>query len=487
MNTSMFDSAVPRRWPLTTQLSLLFGAAITLMLVGASGFMYVQLVNELRAKEAEELKFDLHVQQSILAAAAARRHVDYWQREWQENSNAYRRFAWQVIDADGTVRAASSNWAMFARATQRSAPGNWIGGSTGIRPSVQQVLIDTIAVDRLAGRASGHGGVLRGALDISRDMSVLQHYREKLITIGALAILLALMLGWSLAKYGVAPLAVLARIVGRAERKQLRTQSESGRWPVELGPLVAAFDDMLAALERSHEQLSSVSSDLAHELGTPIGNVLAASSVTLARTRDAEQYQKALEVVLDEGNRLSRMLSSILFLMRADGGGQQVVRQRLSTGQEFDTLVDFFDLGFQEQDVILVATGAGDLVADPQLLRRALSTLLSEALRHACSGDAISLACDARRQATVITLDMRGAGIPAPYLAFLTERFDTARCAGAGLDCAGIELAVVRSIVMLHGGTIFVTGMPGTGTRVELHFPRFPGDRLPAPQPQLDK
>lgn len=488
MTSSMSYAPALRRRPLVTQMGLLFGAAITLMLAGVSGLMYAALFSELRAKEAEELKFDLHVQQNFLAAVAVRRNVAHWQREWQENSIAYRRFAWQVIGADGSVRAASANWPVFVRAMRRGGPGAAPVDAPGARATgPQQVLVDTIAVDRLARRGSGNGGVLRGALDISQDMLVLQHYRDKLIALGAAATVLALALAWSLARYGVTPLARLARTVGRAEREHLGALPQSGQWPVELRQLAATFDDMLDALQRSQQQVSLVSSDLAHELRGPIGNVLAASSVTLARSRDVEEYQKTLEVVVEEGKRLSRMLSSILFLVRAEKGEQLVGRQGIAIQAEFDTLADFFDVGFQEQDVLLTATGACALAADPQLLRRALSTLLSEALRHACRGDVVGLACHADDREVVISVDMRGAGWPARQLAFLTERFDLVRLAHGGLDWAGIELAAVRSIVTLHGGTVSVAGAPGSGTRIDLHFPLASGGPVLVPQPQLDE
>ncbi len=482
MTMSMFDAAAPRRWPLAAQMGVLFGAAITLTLAGVSVLMYAELVNELRTRETTELRFDLKMQQAVLAAAAARRHVDDWQREWQESSNAYRRFAWQVVGADGTVRAASSNWPAFARATaggtRQPGAGAPFADPGGARPAgPQRVLTDKVGLDRLVDRraaGAGSGDVLHGALDISRDVLVLQDYRDRLLGTCALATLLALALAWPLARYGVAPLAMLARTVGRAERDHLDALPGSARWPAELRQMAAAFDDMLAALARSHGRLALVSADLARELCGPIGNVLTASSVTLARTRDAGQYRQALGVVVEEGNRLSRVLSSILFVVRADSGAQAVARQRLSLAAEFGTLAEFFEAAFQDRGVTLAAAGAGDVEADPQLLRRALSILLAEALRHAHDGDAVRLAGHAGCDEAVIAVEIAGAGLPGAQLAFLAAPFDAARPAGAAGDWAGIDLAVVRAIVMLHGGAVVAAGQPGQGTRIEMHFPCAP-------------
>jgi two-component system heavy metal sensor histidine kinase CusS len=475
----MFEPGAARPWPLTVQMSLLVASAIALMLASVSGLMYVELVKDLRDKESAELRFDLQVQRDILVAAAAHRGPDYWQREWLENRSVYGRFAWQVLAADRSVRQTSANWPVFARALARvrrhAAFLDWALPGAALP---RQVVVDTIGAERLA----GSGGVLRGALDISHDVQVLRDYRNKLLTIGTFALVLSLALAWSLVRFGLAPLMMFARTVGMRNKGKVLPLSASERWPAELRQLATTFQGMSATLERSHAQASFMSARLAHELCAPIDKVLTASCVTLARPRAADEYQKTLELVVEEGSRLSRMLSGMLFLARADNGEPSPRVERLSLAAEFDALAEFFDAAFRDQGIALRASGACTVSADPVLLRRALSILLANALHDARAGDTVTLSCHAQQGTTVVSVAACCAVMSPAQLGLLSQAFHLARATGKAVDEAGIELAVVRAIAVLHGGSVSAVNFLEKGSRVDLYFPEAPGRRTTSPE-----
>ncbi|MDQ2990695.1 MAG: heavy metal sensor histidine kinase, partial [Pseudomonadota bacterium] len=317
-----------------------------------------------------------------------------------------------------------------------------------------------------------HGRVLRGILDVSKDEQVLQRYRNKLSGVVVLAILLSVAIGWLLARRGLAPVRAISLEIGRVNAERLHSRIAQEAWPAELRMLAVTFDEMMARIERSFEQLTRFSSDLAHEFRSPINNLVAAASVTLARARDAAEYQNTLEVVVEEGDRLSRMVSSMLFLARADNAKQVVRVEPLSTATEFLKLVEFFELMAEEQGVALVADGAVSLRADPLLLRQALSNLLANALRYTPRGGAIRLEASESGDAVVISVSDNGAGIAAEHLPHLFDRFYRADAARSAADSTGLGLAVVRSIAELHGGTVEVRSLVGAGATFALRFPR---------------
>jgi two-component system heavy metal sensor histidine kinase CusS len=318
------------------------------------------------------------------------------------------------------------------------------------------------------------GTVLRGALDVSQDHHVLEAYRARLAGVIGLAIVLSVAAGWLLARRGLAPVRAISNEIGRINARKLHARIANEAWPSDLRVLASTFDDMLARLERSFEQLTRFSSDLAHEFRSPINNLVSAASVTLARARDAAEYQATLEVVVEEGERLSRMVSSMLFLARADNAQQHLQRERLRLEDEFRKLADFYGIMAEEQGVALVADGAGVLMADPLLLRRALSNLLANALRYTPRGGTIRLAAGQERDAVVISISDDGAGIAAEHLPFLFDRFYRVDEARSAADSTGLGLAVVRSIAELHGGQAGVTSEPGTGSTFTLRFPNQP-------------
>jgi two-component system heavy metal sensor histidine kinase CusS len=228
---------------------------------------------------------------------------------------------------------------------------------------------------------------------------------------------------------------------------------------------------MLARLERSFDQLSRFSSDLAHEFRSPINNLVAAASVTLGRARDVAEYENTLEVMVEEGSRLSRMVSGMLFLARADNAQQTIRREALSAREEFARLIAFFEVMADEQGIALRAEGDCHLMADAMLLRRALSNLLSNALRYTPRGGTVILRAAADGDACVISVVDDGCGIAPEHLPYLFDRFYRADPARSSTDSTGLGLAVVRSIAELHGGTVTVDSAPGKGAAFTLRLP----------------
>jgi two-component system heavy metal sensor histidine kinase CusS len=300
---------------------------------------------------------------------------------------------------------------------------------------------------------------------------VLRAYRTKLAGVIVLAIVLSAGAGWLLARRGLAPVRAISREIGRINAEKLHARIAGEAWPSDLRVLASTFDDMLARLEQSFAQLTRFSSDLAHEFRSPINNLVAAASVTLARARDPAEYQKTLEVVVEEGQRLSRMVSSMLFLARADNAGQHLHLERVALADEFRKLVDFYEIAADEQGVTLLAQGEGELVADPVLLRRALSNLLANALRYTPRGGIVRLSAVRERGAVAIAVNDDGKGIAAEHLPFLFDRFYRADAARSSADSTGLGLAVVRSIAELHGGKAEVASVLGKGSTFTLRFP----------------
>ena len=468
------------RWSLTARVSLFFGIATAVIVVGVSVMMYSELVEQLRDKEETELRDDLQIQRDVLEHVARKQVPSQWQHEWGEYQENYQKFAWQLLAPDRRVLAASSNTAVFGDALAHAAmrPGFVRWADRSRQPVRYYLVLDAVVdrpgreAERLGAPPLGPGGtVLRGVLDVSQDQHVLSAYRARLAGVIALAIVLSGGAGWLLARRGLAPVRAISREIGRINAEKLHARIASEAWPSDLRVLASAFDDMLARLEQSFEQLTRFSSDLAHEFRSPINNLVAAASVTLARARDPAEYQNTLEVVVEEGQRLSRMVSSMLFLARADNAGQHLHLERVALADEFRKLADFYEIAAEELGVTLTTHGEAELAADPVLLRRALSNLLTNALRYTPRGGTVRLSATRERDAVVIAVSDDGGGIAAEHLPFLFDRFYRADAARSSADSTGLGLAVVRSIAELHGGTAEVTSTQGTGSTFTLRFP----------------
>jgi two-component system heavy metal sensor histidine kinase CusS len=230
---------------------------------------------------------------------------------------------------------------------------------------------------------------------------------------------------------------------------------------------------MLDRLQDSFERLSRFSADLAHELRTPINNLVGEAQVTLARERTAAEYARVLQSGLEEHGRLARMIDSMLFLARADQAQSALEVQELEAAAHLRTVAEFYQPLAEEQAVALSCEGDCRLKADPALVRRALSNLLSNALRCTPAGGAVILSAGmVGNGAAVLRVTDTGTGIGPEHLPRLGDRFyrvDPSRSDGDG--GAGLGIAIVRSIMSLHGGELRIDSALGRGTEVSLIFP----------------
>ena len=164
---------------------------------------------------------------------------------------------------------------------------------------------------------------------------------------------------------------LVAVAAGRITASRLDERLNVGAAPLELQTLAEAYNAMLDRLQDSFSRLSQFSSDLAHDLRTPIGNLLGEAQVALSRTRTAEDYRTVIESSVEELERLSRMLESMLFLARADNAQLAIHPERVDLDTEFKKIRDYFEPLAQEKSVAIEVTGAADLVTlDVSLTKR---------------------------------------------------------------------------------------------------------------------
>ncbi|MDQ2820579.1 MAG: heavy metal sensor histidine kinase [Pseudomonadota bacterium] len=460
-----------QRLSLTARMTTFFSGAIAVIVVGVSSMMYAELTHQLREKEETELLDAMRIQQEVFDSLARRQSPTQWQHEWDEQQQAGQHFAWVMSAAGGARLAQSSTPPGFETALATlPLPRRFVWIEVPVPGGEKTLLVHTMAPKS----GPPDAVAMHGVLDVTQDHEIVERYRRKLFAVVLGTILLSTLFGWLLARRGLAPLRAISGQIGQMHPDRLETRIAQSEWPSELRVLALTFDGLIERIARSFEQLSRFSSDLAHEFRSPINNLVAAASVTLGRARMPSEYQTTLEVVVEEGERLSRMVTSMLFLARADNAKQLVRMEPVSTATEFGKLIDFFDIVAEEHGVTLVAQGDLTLPADPMLLRQALSNLVANALRHTARGGRIALHAEVKGAAVALRVSDDGCGIAAEHLPLIFDRFYRVDAARSATDSTGLGLSVVRSIAELHGGTVTVTSTPGQGTTFTLLLPGAP-------------
>lgn len=298
--------------------------------------------------------------------------------------------------------------------------------------------------------------------------------RSALLAMPPLLLLIAL--GARLvAKRGLQPLRRFGKVASLVSTEDLSHRIPVQRLPRELGDAARALNLMLHRLDNGVQQLTQFSDELAHELRSPISNLLGKAQVTLSRPRQKEEYEAVLASGIEELERVTRIVSDMLFLAQVSHPKALLPREPVRLDEEARKVAELFAFSAEEKALAIDIDGHGWVLGDRLMIQRAISNLLSNAIRHTPAGGRIRVRVEAAQDAVALRVENPGAGIAPQHLAQLFERFyrvDKGRSRADG--GTGLGLAIVRSIMELHQGTASAESSEQGPTRFCLSFPPLP-------------
>lgn len=332
-----------------------------------------------------------------------------------------------------------------------------------------------LSASRLLPLGSGEQVRVVLSLDRQNDQALLSAYLRSTVIILPLLLLLIGIGAWWLVQRGLLPLQQFSRVAAQITTQDLTHRLSQDNLPRELAELAHSINFMLHRLDGGVQQLAQFSDDLAHELRSPITNLMGKAQVTLSRERPPEQYKQVLESSLEELERVTRIVSDMLFLAQVSHPASQVSFQPVALEEEARRVMELFALSAEEKHQALSLSGSGWVHGDRLMIQRAISNLLSNAIRHGPRQAAISLQVEELAAGVALTVSNSGAGIAQAHLPHLFERFyrvDSSRSRAEG--GTGLGLAIVRSIMNLHQGQTDVSSQPDGLTEFRLVFRRRP-------------
>lgn len=448
-------------WPraLSLRLALMFALA-SLLLLGALGFyLYQSLAREIARRDDEALVGRVERMRALIGDSASIEALRQRPQLYANMLGNRESLLW-VLDGAGRPLI-EVNPVRLPVPLLAPGAGVQLYSSAGAEPA------------RLAWQHVTHEGqsltLVAGKL-LAERAQMLAAYRLKLGLALGTGALLAFVLGWAVSQRGLRPVRDLAARAAAIDVQHLHLRVEGFEQVRELQQLGEALNHMLARLEDGFGRLSRFSEDLAHEMRTPLSNLMGQTQLALQKPRTAEDYQALLASSQEEYERLARMIDNMLFLARAEQPDAAVHRQPVALQEAVAQLCDYFEGMAEERGITLVNATQGTLHADPQLLRRALANLIANALRYGSADSPVRIASAPCAGGTEISVNNQGPPIAPEHLPRLFDRFyrcDPARAQPG--DSGGLGLAIVRSIMQLHGGSVRVQS-DASGTRFVLVF-----------------
>ena len=368
------------------------------------------------------------------------------------------------VDEGGTVRHQTEAWERegLARALQAGGSGSPISWTApnGHRYRVQHV-------------SKSSDGVAAAIEENS--------LRDTLWTLAAVlamgipfAVGLAIAGGYFLAGRVLAPIGAMAD-----KAREITAESLAQRLPVdnaedEFGRLATVFNETLSRLQDAFERLRRFTADASHELRTPLTAMRSVGEVALRNTHDAKVYRDVIGSMLEEVDRLTRLVESLLTLTRGDSGRIQLASQTLDLAGLAGNVIDQLRVLADEkqQKLALRAPTPIHAMGDAALVRQALTNVIHNAIKYTPNGGTISVELKASVGQGVIEIRDTGPGIPAAHRGHIFDRFyrvDASRSREEG--GVGLGLAIARWAIEANGGRIELASDAGRGSLFRILLP----------------
>jgi two-component system heavy metal sensor histidine kinase CusS len=454
---------------LTLRVALLLSAVAVVAFLAAGTYLYQTLAKQMAYRDDVELVNKVMQIRRIIAELPSPQAIARDQRPLMDTLFGHNDFMLRVNGPDGAPLLQSS-------VTSRPLP------KVDSVPPQRELTLDDVhdwmpAMGRgrmvsAVGLAGGEPVRITLARERSDRLQLLRRYVVDLLAALCGGAALATLLGYVIVRHSMRQ---LRSVIGKANEintNRLNTRLSVRDAPVELREMGEAFNAMLDRLEEGVQRLSGFAADLAHDLRTPVNTLMVETQVALARPRTVEEYQSLLASNSEEYERLARMIENTLFLARVDNAQLALQRETLDLRAELLRIHDYFEILADDVGVRLTVEAPPlEAQIDPVLLQRAVSNLVSNAIRHTPAGGSVRLSARAADGGVELAVSNSGAGIAPEHLPHIFERYYRADAARSNqAHSAGLGLSIVRAIMRLHGGNVRVESLPGETTTFFLSF-----------------
>lgn len=458
---------------LALRLTLLFGVAAAIVFHVFGWVISQSTERHFAAEDSNELKVIARAVQEVLSSIRTVDDLTPLERRFDDILVSHHDASLYIASRNGQTLYASAapDLSAIPKAddwgTDDPIVRRWSDANHTYTALIQRV--------REVGPAAGGPHTIVIAVPIDEHLRFLAAFRRTLWLMIAGSIIVLGLMGWIAVRQGHAPLHAIVARIRRISASELDARLPPEDVPTELTDLVVSFNEMLGRVDAAFHRLSNFNADIAHELRTPIANLMTQTQVALSRTRTIDEYREILYSNMEEYGRMAQLVGDMLFLAQTDNQPQIKNVETVDLAGEVRALFEFYESWAEERGLALALEGTATATGDRLMLRRALGNLISNAIRHTPDGGTVRVQLSAPSgDGTVVSVENPGPDIPPEHLRKLFDRFyrvDPSRQRDG--DGAGLGLAIVKSIITAHGGWVGVVSAAGS-TSFQITLPKPP-------------
>lgn len=309
---------------------------------------------------------------------------------------------------------------------------------------------------------------------------------EKTMLIIELAVLPILVLfaatgGYLITKRAFAPVEQMRKTADKIAKsgdvgERVSVQKTSG----ELMKLAQTFNGMLDTIESTMEEEKQFTADASHELRTPIAVVIAQSEYGIMEDTTNDERKEALEIILEQGKKMSVLVSQLLMMSRSENAGRNVQYEKINIVRVIEIVAGELKEKAAEKQIEIVTELQPELYvyAEQTGLTRVFVNLIENAIQYGKEQGTVKVEVIKNQNEVIVKIIDDGIGIKTEHLPYIFKRFyraDKVRMAGNEVH-AGLGLSMVQILMKNYGGKIEVESTFGEGTVFTLHFPLYEND-----------
>jgi heavy metal sensor kinase len=448
------------------RLTSWYSVVLFLMLVVYATATYLAVRHEFLEQLEDQLHDDFEAAEGFLVPASDGRIV--WSSERHRDPDE---------DQDRGIDV----WAADGQAIYRS------GASTALPPAPLPAATAVARYESLA--ASGRrwrtltGTTLVGGrsvvLRVSRDEDKLRAQLAEILVVLVLGLPLVVALagvgGYVLARRALTPIDHLATEARRITAERLHERLSVPNPNDEIGRLTAVINDTYARLESSFDQLRRFTADASHELRTPLTVIRGMGEIGLKETRTPAEYKDVIGSMLEEVDRLTNLVDTLLRLSYGDAGTVRLALEPFDLAELAREVTVSLGILAEERNQRLEVDAASAVMAtvDRLVLREAVTNIVDNAIKHSPKGSTITIRARSDCNGALLDIVDHGSGIAPEHRERIFDRFfrvDEARSRDSG--GTGLGLAIAKWAVEVNGGQISVESGPSGGSVFRISLPR---------------